>query len=508
MKYRYSLYILIFITFGVFLSSCSKVTSIKVPHSFQVAKNVNHNVNNFDKVKFEPYTDLNLSFFKGNLWIKLTIENELQTNASYMLLSNDNFVRNYRFYKLDNLKQSFQLVNHVNDTVYEDYRTFNNPNPNFKIDLAPDEKATYLITTASDGRTKDANLKLISLKSYYNFVSENTIWSIIFYSIIIFLLLINLYLFSIYRQKIYLYYLFYLISTLFVYLGIEGFLIHLNLSQLTIDHLVFIFVKLWALSLIMYTSKFLEIDIVAPKYYKFIKIVLSTILGGTLLYQFAYYNTSIQHLHYFENVLTILWFLLIIGILILSAKTRWLELKYYLIPFTFFIMFTVFGVVNVHLQLLAGNSFTYVKIGAIFEFIGFTYFMTALIKRRLKKSEILEDTLKRKEHQLTKKIESTDLISVFNLIEKSLSSETDWNEFKIRIHELNPNFLDQLLKRFPDLTKSEIRLLILIRVGYSQKEIAKILSIAPDSVKKARSRVRKKINLNEKEDLVDYLKKL
>jgi DNA-binding CsgD family transcriptional regulator len=87
-----------------------------------------------------------------------------------------------------------------------------------------------------------------------------------------------------------------------------------------------------------------------------------------------------------------------------------------------------------------------------------------------------------------------------------LSTESEWEEFKLKLQELNPVFLEQLLVNHPDLSKSEIRLLTLIKVGYSQKEIANILNIAPDSVKKARSRVRKKLRLDEDITLNAYLK--
>jgi two-component system, sensor histidine kinase LadS len=287
-------------------------------------------------------------------------------------------------------------------------------------------------------------------------------------------------------------------------LGIEGFLLLLKLPQLVIDHIVFVFLKLWVISLIMYTSKFLKIERVAPRYYRFIKLVLLTVMGGTLLYQFVCFNTSIQHLHYFENVLIILWLSLIIGILVFSAIDHLLALKYYLIPFALFIGFTVFGIVNVHFQLFAGNSFTYVKIGAILEFIGFTYFMTALIKRKLTQSEALEQTLKEKEEVIAS---NTGLISALKMIENSVSNESEWADFEVKFKLLNPNFISNLFDKHPDLTKSEIRLLILIRIGYSQKEIAEILNIAPDSVKKSRSRVRKKLNLGEDDALNSYLAK-
>lgn len=506
------------------LSSCSNIESKKVKHSFTAAINVEQSIDNFDKVKFNTFDDLNLGFFRGSVWIKLEIENEQNKNQSYMLVSNDRFIRNYIFYKLDTLDNSIKLVNPIKDPFKNDHRTFNNPYPNFKLDLKPNEHATYLITSTSDGRTKDATPKIIPLESYFDFVNENTILSIFFYGIICCLLIINIYQWHIYKQEIYFYYIFYITSTLLVYLGIEGYLYTLKLNHIIIDHFIFVSVKLWALSLIIYTSKFLEIQQIAPKYYKFIKTVLVVVLGGTILYQFAFYNSSIQHLHYFENVLSLLWLLLIIGIIFFSAKTKRAELKYYLIPLACFILFTILGVVNLHFQILAfTNSFTYVKVGAIVELIGFSYFMKVLIKKKLQNAENLENELIEKKKQLinvseeleekdkilnsTTKIDKTNLISIFKLLEHSLSKETDWDDFKIKFKELSPNFLTQLLLNHPDLTKSEIRLLTLFKIGYSQKEIANLLNIAPDSVKKSKHRIRKKLNLPESVILTDYLLK-
>ena len=506
------------------LSSCTNIDTDKFNHSFETAINVEQSIDKFDEVKFEEFDNLNLGFFRGNLWIKLEIKNEEVENKSYLFINNDRYNRNYIFYKLDTLTNSLKLVHHIEDSLKQDYRTFNNPNPNLKIDLAPNEKATYLITSTSDGRTKDATPKIISLESYFNFVNENTIWNIIFYGIICCLLIINMYQWAIYKQKIYIYYIFYIASTLLVYLGIEGYLLNLRLKHVVIDHFVFVCVKLWALSLIMYTAKFLEIQVVAPRYYRFIKFVLLVVMGGTLLYQFTFYDSSIQHLHYFENVLSFLWLLIIIGILLFSAKTKRLELKYYLIPLACFIVFTAIGLIDVHVQILPSNAFTYVKLGAIVELFGFTYFMTILIKKKLKKTEHLEiellenrkklltasEELEEKDKILSFKtnIEKTDLVSIFKLLENSLSTETDWDEFKIKFKELKPKFYEKLLAHQPNLTKSEIRLLTLIKIGYSQKEIANILSIAPDSVKKAKSRVRKKLDipkdLSLKEMLIDF----
>lgn len=492
-------------------SSCSNVTAEKKNLSFTAAINVKQNINEFNKVKFDSFENLNLGFFRGNLWIKLNVKNIENKNKSLMFISNDRFNRNYLFYKIDSLTNLAKVVNPITNNLIEDQRTFNNPNPNLKIDLEPYEKATYLIISESDGRTKDATPKILTIENYFDYVHNETLWNIIFYGIILCLLLINLYQWNIYRQNIYFYYVFYIVSTIFVYLGIEGYFYSFRVEQIIIDHFIFICVKLWALSLIMYTSKFLEIQLVAPRYYQFIKIVLVVVLGGTLLYQLVFYDSSIAHLHYFENLLSALWLTLIAGIVMFSVKKKRLELKYYLIPLATFIVFTLIGLVNVHLQILPVNSFTFVKIGALVELIGFTYFMTLLIKKKLQKTEILEGELLENRKQLlsaseeiakkdkiisTKtKIEKTDLISIFKIVENTLSTEIKWDDFKIKLADLNSDFLNQLLAIHPDLSKSEIRLLTLIKIGYSQKEIAIILNITPDSVKKARTRAKKKLHL-------------
>ena len=67
--------------------------------------------------------------------------------------------------------------------------------------------------------------------------------------------------------------------------------------------------------------------------------------------------------------------------------------------------------------------------------------------------------------------------------------------------------MSSLLTAYPNLSKSEIRLLTLIKIGYSQKEIVSILNIAPDSVKKSKNRFRKKLNIRESIHLDDFLLK-
>jgi len=324
-----------------------------------------------------------------------------------------------------------------------------------------------------------------------------------------------------------------MLATFLMYLGFEGYLYSLGLKIIIIDHVIFIAVRLWILCLILFTTKFLDTKNVAPLYYKLILWLLFIVLGGITIYQLIFFNSSIAHLHYFDNTLSFLWLGIILITILVSAKSRKLELRYYLISLSLFLLFITLGLINGHFQIFPGNPFIYIKIGTMVEFIGFTYFMTVLIKRKLDRGENLDNEiektknlkkeleankdklihtskeLKEKEELLSTKkgIEKTDVIGILKLLENSLSTDEEWEEFKLKFTALNPNFLEQLSKKHPDLTKSEIRLLTLIKIGYSQKEIADILSIAPDSVKKSRSRARKKLKLQKSVSLSKYLSK-
>ncbi|TVQ74787.1 MAG: hypothetical protein EA363_01275 [Balneolaceae bacterium] len=59
--------------------------------------------------------------------------------------------------------------------------------------------------------------------------------------------------------------------------------------------------------------------------------------------------------------------------------------------------------------------------------------------------------------------------------------------------------------KFPGCHCTELRLCALLRLNLSSKEIASLLGISPSSVKIARYRLRKKLQLNTEESLTGYL---
>ncbi len=90
-------------------------------------------------------------------------------------------------------------------------------------------------------------------------------------------------------------------------------------------------------------------------------------------------------------------------------------------------------------------------------------------------------------------------------IEKDLQSDEDWNQFLATFEQVHPNFLNQLRLQADRLTPAEQRLACLFKMNLSSKEIATVLNISNEGVKKARYRLRKKLDVPSDVNLQDYL---
>lgn len=101
------------------------------------------------------------------------------------------------------------------------------------------------------------------------------------------------------------------------------------------------------------------------------------------------------------------------------------------------------------------------------------------------------------------KLKTTLREDLKNLIEEN--SKEHLEHFFTNFEKLYPNFKSDILKLAPNLTAKEIKLAAFIKLNVNSKEIANLLHITPESVNKARYRLRKKLQLNTKEDLSNYI---
>lgn len=77
--------------------------------------------------------------------------------------------------------------------------------------------------------------------------------------------------------------------------------------------------------------------------------------------------------------------------------------------------------------------------------------------------------------------------------------------FQIHMDGLNQDFVNRLKDKYPALTVYDLRLCTYIKTGLSSKEIAQVMNVLPSSINVSRSRLRKKLGLDVKDDLYSIL---
>ncbi|MEM1000171.1 MAG: tetratricopeptide repeat protein [Bacteroidota bacterium] len=95
--------------------------------------------------------------------------------------------------------------------------------------------------------------------------------------------------------------------------------------------------------------------------------------------------------------------------------------------------------------------------------------------------------------------------NIRKLLNMKILTNEDWQEFKRHFDQVHQGLLHRLQERYPDLTRGENRLFILLKLKLSSKEISNILGVSPDTVKKSRYRLRKKLALEAGFNLDEFV---
>ena len=125
----------------------------------------------------------------------------------------------------------------------------------------------------------------------------------------------------------------------------------------------------------------------------------------------------------------------------------------------------------------------------------------------VQKNEIISN-IKEQVKELSKRAlpeENKKFQQINKVIDESFRADKEWENFKFRFEEVHEGFFKNLQANYADLSNAELRLCALLRLNMNLKESSQILGIAPDSVKTARYRLRKKLGLAKEENLVKFM---
>jgi tetratricopeptide (TPR) repeat protein len=116
------------------------------------------------------------------------------------------------------------------------------------------------------------------------------------------------------------------------------------------------------------------------------------------------------------------------------------------------------------------------------------------------------DLLEQLRNEMDKENDSQERTGNINrLLTATILTEDDWKKFRELFEKVYPGFFIRLKEKMPDLSPTDTRLLALTKLQLPPKDMASMLGVSYDAVKKARQRLRKKINLPEEGDLEELV---
>jgi len=133
--------------------------------------------------------------------------------------------------------------------------------------------------------------------------------------------------------------------------------------------------------------------------------------------------------------------------------------------------------------------------------------LTAKALQLAKKNEFLQE-LETEVAELQSSIDKTvskTSSRISRMIQRDTVDDEEWDQFGREFSSVHQDFLDRLRARYGSFSKGEMRLIALLRMNLTSKDIASTLRISDEGIKKARYRLRKKMELDPSEDLAGLI---
>lgn len=117
------------------------------------------------------------------------------------------------------------------------------------------------------------------------------------------------------------------------------------------------------------------------------------------------------------------------------------------------------------------------------------------------KNEVLLDLKSQLKELKSNSPNSRSYQKVINTINLDINNDSNWQQFRNYFEDVHKDFNSKVMQSYPEVSNNDLRLMSLLKMNLSSKEIANILNISIEGVKKARYRLRKKLNLTTEESL-------
>jgi len=127
-----------------------------------------------------------------------------------------------------------------------------------------------------------------------------------------------------------------------------------------------------------------------------------------------------------------------------------------------------------------------------------------LIDKNQKLDDVKKDIEALRKSSSEKKVVD-DLFNLEKSVDKAINTEQSWEEFKLYFEEVHTGFFSKIKSIHSGISSRELRLSALLRLNLSTKEIANLLNLPTKTIEVARYRLRKKLELKQEDNLVEYI---
>ncbi|TXD46357.1 two-component regulator propeller domain-containing protein [Polaribacter sp. IC073] len=125
------------------------------------------------------------------------------------------------------------------------------------------------------------------------------------------------------------------------------------------------------------------------------------------------------------------------------------------------------------------------------------------------KNNLLNDIKEKLKYEIKQsQINKERIRDIISHIDDSFILDKDWENFYSIFNQVHPTFIKELKNQCTKLSERDIQLSALIKLNFPSQHIATFFGISLSSVKVARHRLRKKLELNKNESLKDFLLEL
>lgn len=106
--------------------------------------------------------------------------------------------------------------------------------------------------------------------------------------------------------------------------------------------------------------------------------------------------------------------------------------------------------------------------------------------------------------KLTRKKDQEELSGILQSLTRELKKDPV-ADFELLFSQLHPQFYSKLLQTNPTFTRGELQIAAMIRLNFASKDIANIMNLSLSSIETTRHHIRKKLNLEARDNLTSAL---